>query len=651
MDMLEEITLRINQLNHWTYLYDLGTPEISDAEWDKYYFQLAEMERQTGIYCANSPTQSVNYQVVNELKKVEHNHPMLSLDKTQDWNEFLNHFATGKDVIGMLKMDGLTCSLRYENGYLVSAETRGDGAVGEDILHNAMVVKSIPHRINYTDELIIDGEIICKKDDFEQFAQDYKNPRNFAAGSIRLLDAKECATRNLTFVVWNIVKGFEDTNSFIEKLNRSEQLGFTAVPWTSSFDWDAKEFLQEQAETLHYPIDGLVGRYDDIAYGTSLGATAHHTNSAYAFKFEDEQYTTELEDIIWQVGRGDALTPVALFKAIDIDSTEVSRASLHNLSVTQELFHNILGWVGQKITVAKANMIIPQIIETEEWNESIESQCNYIEIPETCPICGGDLEVKISDAGIKNLCCTNPDCAGKIINRIEHTFGKKGLDCRGISKATFEKLIEWGWIDSPVDVFNLSQYRSEWINKPGFGVKSVDKMLAAIEDCKHTDLVSFISALGIPLIGKTVAKEIIKYAPTWDDFMDKVDRRYDWSEIYGFAEAKSTAINEFNYEIAKRIAPLMVFSNESVANEPANEQNCAGLIICITGKLNNFKNRADLQNLIEATGGKVSSSVSGKTSILVMNDVNSTTSKAVTARSKGIPIMTEEEFCRKYLNI
>lgn len=334
--------------------YENGNPIISDEEWDNLYFKLGEQ------------AQILRYEVKNELKKVKHNHPMLSLDKTKDWNEFLRYF-NDKDVIGMVKLDGLTCSLRYLNGILISAETRGNGEEGEDILHNAQVIKSIPKIIDYKDELIIDGEVICKYDDFEPWSEEYKNPRNFAAGSIRLLDSKECEKRNLTFYAWNIVKGFEDTNCFLNKINKLEKLGFLVVPWTSSFDWDAKEFLIESAKKENLPCDGLVGRFNDIAYGESLGSTGHHIKAAYAFKFYDELYETELLDIEWSMGRTGQISPIALFETINIDGSDVSRASLSNLTIMKKT----LGehpFVGQKIWISKRNQIIPKIEKAKNEN-------------------------------------------------------------------------------------------------------------------------------------------------------------------------------------------------------------------------------------------------------------------------------------------
>ena len=354
----------IQQLNYYTELYDKGQPEITDTEWDKLYFKLQEMEQTYGIYLPDSPTQSIHYEVKSSLQKVTHNHPMLSLGKTKDMNE-VRSFLGNKDFIAMCKMDGLTCSLRYLNGILISAETRGDGIVGEDVLHNVLTIKNVPKRIPCNEEIIVDGEIICTYENFEKFQDEYQNPRNFAAGSIRLLDSKECAKRDLTFVAWDLIKGFESEEFlYYRLLTLQQKLGFTVVPYISGDDWDTKEYLVNKAKELSYPIDGLVFKFDDVAYGNSLGATDHHLRNAIAFKFEDDLFETKLKYITWTIGRTGVLTPVAVFDPVEIDFTVVERASLHNVSVMRET----LGqhpWVGQRLHISKRNMIIPQI----EWAE------------------------------------------------------------------------------------------------------------------------------------------------------------------------------------------------------------------------------------------------------------------------------------------
>lgn len=650
MDFLDENEMYniIQVLNDWTKAYDEGKPKVSDKEWDELYFKLKEMEKETGIVLPNSPTNSISYEVISELQKVKHNHKMLSLDKTKDWDEFIGYFAKlnpFKDVCGMLKMDGLTCSLKYVDGKLVSAETRGDGIIGENILHNARTLRSIPQTIDYKDEFIIDGEVICTYKDFKPFEDEYKNPRNFASGSIRLLDANECKKRNLTFVAWNVIKGFDEENSFMKKLESARNLGFTIVPFTPSFDWDAREYLIELAKTLGYPIDGLVGRFDDVAYGQSLGETIHHVRAAYAFKFYDEEYETTLEDIEWSMGRTGVYTPVAIFESVNADGSVISRASLHNLSVLKEVLKT--PFRGQKIKVAKMNMIIPQVTWAEH-PEHIEAKYR-IRMPLRCSCCDEPLTVKESDSGVENVYCPNPNCEGKLSTRLDHFAGKKGLDIKGISKATIEKLIDWGWISSIGDIFELKQYREEWIKKPGFGVKSVDNILNAIEKSKEVSLDKFIAALGIPLIGNSVAKELTKYIKSYSDFRDKVNNRFDFAQFEGFADSKTLAIWKFDYSEADRIYNNYISIPEVEEVEESAAQTLDGVTVVITGKLTMFKNRAALQSAIESAGGKVVGSISKNVKYLINNDVNSTSSKNLAAKKLEIPIISEQNFVQKFL--
>ena len=380
-DRINEYTIRnlINKLNYYTKKYDEGNPEIGDKEWDDMYFDLQELENWTGLYFEDSPTQKVIFQEVSKLNKVEHNHPMLSLDKTKSIDA-VKSFLGNKDFICMAKMDGLTCSLRYLDGKLVSAETRGNGQVGEDILHNALVVKNIPKRINYQNELIIDGEIICTYKDFEPFAAEYKNPRNFASGSIRLLDSRECAKRNLTFVAWDIVKGFDEekenskllTGYYNEKLSdkllEADALGFTIVPFEVNLsEYKNIEQIMEvvKKSSSMFPIDGLVFKYNNCDEYVAAGRTDHHFKGGLAYKFYDEEYETTLLDIIYDVSRFGQLTPVAVFEPIEIEGTVVEKASLHNLSIMEELLGET-PYVGQKVWVIKSNQIIPQIVRSEK---------------------------------------------------------------------------------------------------------------------------------------------------------------------------------------------------------------------------------------------------------------------------------------------
>lgn len=625
----------IEELNTATKAYDEGHPYMTDEEWDNLYFEVSEFERKFNIKSESSPSQTIFYGTKNGLTKVEHNHQMLSLAKTKDWNEFINYFDVYHDVIGMLKLDGLTCSLRYVDGKLVSAETRGNGIIGEDILHNIPYVKNVPLEIAYKDELILDGEIICTYKDFEKWSDTYANPRNFASGSIRLLEPED---RDLSFIVWNIVKGF-DGNSFMNKLISAHEAGFDITPFTSSFDYDAKEFLIDAAKKFGYPIDGLVGRYDDILYGESLGATSHHTRAAFAFKFYDETVTSYLRNIEWSIGRTGVFTPVAIFDPVEIDGTVVERASLHNISIMTETLH--MPYEGQEIEVYKSNMIIPQVL-SGKVGDKLTSK--FFEIPTICPCCGEKLVVN-NNAGIITLTCNNSTCGGRLVNRLDHFCGKKGLDIKGLSLSTLEKLIDWGWINSYEDIFNLEKYKNEWINKPGFGQKSVQNILSAIQDSRKTTLESFISSLGIPFIGNTLSKELIKHISSYEELRAKVNAGFDFSEYNSFASAKTQALLNFDYTDADNVYKYLEIDTP-ISSTSSN--NLEGLNFVITGKLTQFKNRAELVNKIESLGGKVVGSVSKNTNYLINNDTTSTSAKNLAAQKLEIPIISEQEFCKKF---
>lgn len=632
----------VDRLNYLTQKYDEGHPEVSDKEWDDLYFQLLDLENKLGTYYADSPTRAIDFQVVNELKKVEHNHKMLSLEKTKELEDVVK-FANGRQLVAMPKCDGLTCSLRYIDGRLVSAETRGNGVIGEDVLHNALTIPTIPHRINYTDELVVDGEIVCLYNHFENFKEEYKNPRNFAAGGIRLLDANECAKRMLTFKVWEVIKGFDESNSLVERLNAVEKLGFSVVPLvkTAVFTEDLVTTVKNLAAIAQIPIDGIVFKFDNIAYGKSLGETAHHFKNAIAYKFYDDVYMTKLLNIMWTMGRTGVLTPVALFDPVDIDGTIVERASLHNLSILQETLK--IPWKGQSIGVFKANMIIPQIymadLDTEPEPEDI------IPMPITCPICGAELHKRQDNDSIF-LECSNDECEGKLINKLDHFCGKKGLDIKGLSKATLQKLVDWGWVNSAIDIFYLENYEDEWIKKPGFGIKSVQNILQSIEDSKECSFEAFISALGIPLIGRTVAKELTKYFDCYEELSKAIDENYDFSQIDGFGESKSRALLDFDYTEADQLYGILdVQMAPTVIDTSA--QPLEGKKFVVTGSVKKFKNRTELQAFIEKLGGKVLSAVSKNVDYLINNDATSTSSKNVAAKKLGIPILTEDELLEK----
>ncbi len=642
-DMVKMKSL-IYTLNFWTKKYDEGNPVVSDKEYDKKYFELAELEKKTGCVLSKSPTVSIPYEVKNELKKVEHNHSMLSLAKTKDIEEVKKFMGNEKPCILMAKMDGLTCSLTYEKGKLVRAETRGNGKVGEDITHNIYNVKEVPLHLASDIDMIVDGEIICTCVDFKPFSSQYKNPRNFAAGSIRLLDNKESSSRNLTFVAWDLIKGEIKTNRLSSNLNRLEENGFFVVPWgicDRSFIKDQIDYIVNDVADK-YPIDGCVIKFDEVDYYESLGATEHHFRGGLAYKLYDEEYETTLKDIEWGLGRTGVLTPIAIFEPIDIDGTEISRASLHNISIMYKLWNK--EWhSGLTLYIYKANQIIPQVSKVEEPKEG--SCAKRLTIPHICPICGGKTEVKENE-GVKVLYCTNPECEGKFVNRLNHYCSKKGLDIKGLSEATLSKLIDFGWLNNLVDIYKLKEHKKEWISKAGFGIKSVEKILAEIENKKQTTLTDFLSALGIPLINKATAKKLSAAADTWENFREMVDEGYDFSSIDGFGEVKNKAILDFDYSEADEIAKELVFST-IVTSTTDNNKELEGIIVCITGKLSHFKNRSELTEAIENIGGKVSSSVSSKTSYLIANKPE-TSAKYKKAEELNIPIVTEDDFIKKY---
>ena len=647
-----EIKERIDYLNKATLEYEKGKPFLTDKEWDDLYFELVDWEKEHGLFFENAPDVSIYFETVSKLEKVEHNHPMLSLQKTKDLEE-IKAFCGDKDCIAMLKMDGLTCSLYYEDGKLVRAETRGNGYIGEDITHNALVIPSIPKFIDYHYPLVVDGEVICKYDDFEPFAAQYKNPRNFAAGSIRLLEAKESYNRHLTFVAWDAPiahsvlyaknkQGIKlmfwdegEINTLSKKLQCLNELGFEVVPW-SIVDLFDIEFLKTFAKENKYPIDGLVYKYNNCDYYNSLGATSHHFRGGIAYKFYDEEYETRLVDIDWTMGRTGTLTPVAVFEPIDTGDSIVTRANMHNISIMYDLYGH--DWhTGMHLKIYLANMIIPQVKSAEVAELA---GVRRLVPPPKCPICGGATEIRqINDS--QELICTNPDCQGKLINRLDHFCSKKGLDIKGLSKATLEKLIDWEWVTKITDIYGLKLFANDWAQKPGFGEKSVNNILDAIEASKTTTLDKFLAGIGIPLIGNSVAKDIVARVYDYCEFRDMVIDHYPFWQWNGFGEAKCEALWNFDYTEADEVYHYLNIITPTSIKE---NYDLNGKTFVITGKLNTYKNRDELKELIEARGGKVASAISRRTSYLINNDIESTSSKNKKAIELDIPIISEESF-------
>lgn len=647
---MKEIIRRLNEASD--AYYNTGRPIMTDAEWDRLFDELKAMEEKTGIIMAGSPTQKVGYEVKSSLSKVKHTVPMLSLDKTKSIDD-LNKFKGSYPILLSLKMDGLSCRLTYKNGNLWRAETRGNGEIGEDITHNAMVIENIPKVINkddFPDYYEIDGEIIITYDDFEKInanlpeGEKYKNPRNLASGSIRQLDSKIAASRHMRFVAWKVITN--DGGSYADRLGYASRYGFTIVPYRF---YDVDEYIDEYeinelkeiaTENHSYPIDGLVATYDDISYGDSLGRTGHHFRSGLAFKFGEEEADTILRDIEWSIGKFGELTPVAIFDPVELAGTEVSRASLHNISIMGDL-HRGTWYEGLKLTVIKANEIIPQIISVEDGDRIDGKHCY---IPAFCPVCGSPTEIH-QENNSKVLVCTNANCSGKKLGKFVQYCSKDAMDIKGLSEATLKLMLDRGIISEYRDLYFLNLAKNRLSQLPGMGARSVNNLIKAIENSSHTTLDRFLVALSIPNIGRSAAKAIVKHCDSVDDFFEKWKSIYRWSNIPDFGEVMEKSLNIFGVNNREMIDDLIgVVDIEEFKTETSTGNSLEGLTFVITGSVNHFKNRNELKAMIEQLGGKVAGSVSKKTSYLINNDKESSSSKNKKAKDLGIPIISEEDF-------
>lgn len=645
MNKINKIKNIVEQLNyHRNLYYNNNRPEISDFEYDQLFDELAALEKETGFILATSPTQTVGYEVKSNLTKVKHNHPMLSLDKTKDVNDIVK-FLNGKDGVIMAKMDGLTCSLRYIDGTLFSAETRGDGETGEDILHCAKTIKNIPLHINIKEEVVVDGEVIITYDDFEKINatlsenERYKHPRNLASGSIRQLDSNVAAQRNMKFIAWKLVKGYKD-NSFVERLRFMSDIGFEVTPYYAVLNTRANEridniieLIKNESKIKSFPIDGCVIGYDDVAYGESLGATGHHLRNQIAFKFYDELYETKLLNIDWTMGKTGTLTPTAVFKAVDIDGTNVERASLHNISIIKSLGLTN----GCTVRVYKANAIIPQI-------DSCELDGNGdIEIPNKCPICGRDAVIK-KDNESEVLVCVNDNCSGKMLGKFNHFVSRKAMDISGLSEKTLEMLILHGFIHNYKDIYHLKEHQPKLIRLEGMGKKSILNMLSSIDKSREVTLDRFICALGIPNIGASASKTLAKLVDgDYNRFIQAYRDNFDWTSLDDFGATLSASLERYldeNLEMVNELAAEMNFivtENKTIKENIFNGKN-----ICVTGKLINFT-RDSINEKIVSLGAKAVSSVSKATDYLICNEA-SNSSKYKKAVDLKINIINENEF-------
>ena len=626
--------------------YNTDSPIISDFEYDKL------VEEYGGEVSVGAP-------VLDSIKKVHIiDRPMLSLDKVHSIEE-IKSFKKDKVLIASVKCDGLSVRLVYENGELVSANTRGDGYIGGDITEHAHYIQDIPLIIPKSGHVVIDGEVIIFKKDFD--SNRFKNQRNAAAGALALLDMNEVKSRKLSFIMWDIISIDNEYKTYYDKLGMAWRLGFRVVP-TEILNNDEdmngvyhteEENIQEAinscietAEMIGCPYDGVVFKYDDLEYGESLGATAHHFRDAIAWKPAIKTYSTRLRHIDWTMGRTGVLTPVAVFAPIEIDGAEVSRASLHNVSIMKETLGDC-AYVGEPLEVYKSNMIIPQIYSAGpkyDYGEVIvKGGVSANDAPEYCPICHGEIAFK-EENGITRAYCENPNCNGKLINRLDHFCGKKGLDIKGLSKITLEKLINYGWLNNIEDIFTLNTYKTEWANKPGFGVVSVGKILDAIEGSKKSPTAKFICAIGIPLIGKVASEALSKKFGSYKKFREAVNNNsQELYEIAGIGEVMIQTLLDYDFTEADSIFDKYITEMRPVVFISVSNK-LEGKTFVITGKLKTFKNRNEIKTTIEKEGGKVTDSVSSKTDYLINNDVDSTSSKNLKAKKLNIPIITEDDF-------
>ena len=625
--------------------YNDAHPIISDAEYDDLFDQVVKFEHETGFVLATSPTQAIGYEVKSRLEKVTHPIPLRSLDKTKDI-EKIKQFMGNHDCLLMLKYDGLTVELIYDNGVLVQASTRGDGFTGDDITHNAKTFTNIPSKIAYKGFLRLSGEAIITADDFEKInaslpdgEEPYENARNLASGSVKLLDSKVCAERHIQWKLFDVLEGFEEFSQRRDRFEKVTQIGFEHPEYLTINDPNktSEELLaiikkwKDNATAAGIPIDGMVFKYNDIPYSKSVGYTSHHNNDGFAFKFEDTRKKTILRDIEWSMGRTGVLTPVAIFDPVRLDGTTVTRASLHNVSFVRKMhLHN-----GDEIEVQKANMIIPQVVK----NLSDDYDAPLM-IPTTCPCCMSKLT--------SSVVCTNKTCSGKWLAKLSYYVSKPAMNIDGISESILTRLMNEFMVSTYTDLYNLEQYKDEIINWPGFGEKSYKKMIDSIEASRHTTLARVLISLGIPGIGKSASKDIVNVCDgDPEKFLKLIEEGYDWMQLEGFGEISASIMNSFfkdpeNVSDFKEIVACCDIKTPET--KPVVTDNVfSGKTIVVTGSLQNFT-RDSIMIKIESLGAKAGSSVSKNTDYLVVGEKAG--SKLAKAQSLGVKILTEDEFIK-----
>ena len=649
-DDLERIKYLVEELNRASRAYYAEDREImSNLEYDALYDELQKLEERTGIVLADSPTLGVGYEAVEELPKDRHEKPMLSLDKTKSREE-LRQWLQGHLAILSWKLDGLTVVLTYNEGKLAKAVTRGNGEIGEVVTNNAKTFRNIPLSIPYTGKLVIRGEAVITYSDFRRMneqlgetAERYKNPRNLCSGSVRQLNNEVTAARNVRFYAYSLIDAPEADfhNSQQEQFRFLERLGFETVehfPVTEENILDTVAGFEEKVREYDIPSDGLVLTYDDIAYGQSLGRTAKFPRHSIAFKWADEMAETVLREIEWSASRTGLINPVAIFDPVELEGTTVSRASVHNISIMRGLR---LG-IGDRIMVYKANMIIPQIAENLTCSDTVE-------VPSRCPVCGQTAQISQVNE-VQSLYCTNEKCPAKRIKSFTLFVSRDAMNIDGLSEATLEKFVDRGFIQEYADLYHMDRYRERMIEMEGFGEKSYRNLLESIEISRNTTLPRVIYGLGIANIGAATARLICRFFDYDLERMRQADVE-TLSQIEGVGEVIATAFVEYmrdedNLRRLERLMSELRIEKPETGN--AEDQNLAGMNFVITGSLHHFTNRSDLKELIEARGGKVTGSVTSKTTALINNDVSSASAKNKKAAELGIPVLSEEDFLAEY---
>lgn len=626
--------------------YQESREVMSNFEYDRLYDELLELERETGTVFGNSPTQNVGYEVVSSLPKERHESPMLSLNKTKSVEELKEWLGEQSGLLSW-KMDGLTIVLTYEEGKLVKAVTRGNGEIGEVITNNAKTFVNVPMTIPYKGQLVLRGEAVIRYSDFLKINEEiedvdarYKNPRNLCSGSVRQLNSEVTAQRKVRFFAFSLVSadGVDFKNSREEQFLWLKSQGFETVEYrlvTADTLEAAVASFSEAVEKNDVPSDGLVLLFDDIAYGQSLGRTAKFPRDSIAFKWADEIQETTLSYIEWSASRTGLINPVAVFEPVELEGTTVSRASVHNISIMEALE---LG-EGDRITVYKANMIIPQIADNL-------TRSGVRDIPETCPVCGGKTEVrKVND--VKSLYCTNPDCQAKKIKSFTLFTSRDALNIGGLSEATLEKFIARGFIHEYADIFHLDRHEEEIVNMEGFGKKSFDKLTEAVKRAADTTLPRVVYGLGVAGIGLANAKMLCRHFQ-YDFHAMRCAGKEELTAVDGIGEVLADAwiqffVDEKNNQMVDRLMEELTIE-AAPKEEGERTELFEGLVFVITGSVEHFKNRKEVQEIIESRGGKVTGSVTAKTSYLINNDAASNSSKNKKARELGIPVITEEQF-------